>query len=76
MLFGNRQHNGHRRDNGTGKGRAFQDARGSLEISLSIAAGTAGHIGLIDHRHFGRRRRDDGFASCREYGNRHGDYSD
>jgi hypothetical protein len=70
------QRNGHLWQNGTRKGHAFQDARGSLEISLSIAARTAGHIGLIDHCHFGRRWRDDGFTSCREYGNRHGDYSD
>jgi hypothetical protein len=48
------QRNGHRRENRAGEGCAFQDARGSLEIALCIAARTAGHIGLIGHRYFGR----------------------
>src|SRR5262249_26056706 len=51
-----KQSNGRRRENGSGEGRAFQDARDSFKIILSIARGTAGHVGLIGHRYFGRRR--------------------
>ena len=69
------QRNGHLWQNGTGEGHAFQDARGNFEISLRIAAGTAGHVGLIGYRYFGGRR-DDGFASRREGGDRDGDHSD
>ena len=58
------QRNGHRRENRAGEGCAFQDARGSLEIALCIAAGTAGHIGLIGHRRIDRGWRDDGFRGC------------
>ena len=70
------QRNGHRRKNRGGEGYAFQDARGSFEIVLSIAGRTARHVGLIDHAYLGRQRRHDGFGSCREYGNRQDDHSD
>ena len=46
------QRNGHRRENRTGEGHAFQNARGSFEIALSIATGTTGHV--IGHRYSGR----------------------
>src|SRR5262245_60018596 len=36
------------------------------EIALSIAAWTTGHVGLIGHRYFGRRRRHDGLSGRRE----------
>jgi hypothetical protein len=70
------QRNGHRRENRAGEGCAFQDARGSLEIALCIAAGTAGHIGLIGHRRIDRGWRDDGFCGCGKYGNRNCNQSD
>jgi hypothetical protein len=69
------QRNGHRRKNRTGERQAFQNARGGFEIALCIAARTAGHVGLIGHRHFAGIRRDDGFASCREDSNRNDDQS-
>jgi hypothetical protein len=62
--------------NGTGEGHAFQDARGSFEIALRIATRTARHVGLVGHCYFGGIRRDDGFASRREGGDRDGDQSD
>jgi hypothetical protein len=58
--------NGHRRENRTGERHAFQNARDGVKVVLSIASGTAGHVGLIDHRYLGRRLRHDGFGSCRE----------
>ena len=70
------QRNGHRRENRAGEGCAFQDARGSLEIALCIAAGTAGRIGLIGHRRIDRGWRDDGFCGCGKYGNRNCNQSD
>jgi hypothetical protein len=71
-----RQPNGHGRKNCTGEGYAFQGARSNFEITLSIAARTAGHVRLISRRYFGRRWRHDGFGSCREHGNRDGDHTD
>jgi hypothetical protein len=70
------QRNGHRRENRTGEGCTFQDARSSFEIVLSIAGRTARHVGLINCAYLGRQRRHGSFGSCREYGNRQGDHSD
>jgi len=70
------QRNSHRRENCTGEGHAFQDARGSFEIALRIATRTAGHVGSIGGHYLGGRWRNDGFRRSREHGNSNGDQSD
>ena len=67
---------GHRRENCTSERHAFQETNRSFDVALTIASWTAGHVGLIRHRHCSRRWRHDGFAGCREHGNRNCDQSD
>ena len=63
----------HRRENGSGKCQALQDARGCFQVVLSIATRTARHVRLIGHRYCSGRRRYDGFTGCRKHDNRNCD---